>query len=428
MTDTKITHDAPTALVESPQFRPSHETAVAAVEAHARAAIESRYIIAMKRPRDLDDARVALLKECDRPGFADVAIYNKPIGKGIEGLSIRFAEAAIAAMKNIYVESPAVYDDSDQRIVRVSVTDLENNVSYSQDVTIRKQVERRKLVEGEVAISSRRNSYGDMVYLRKATDDEIIDRQGALISKALRTQALRVVPGWMQQECLDRCYQTIRTSDAEDPDAVKRRLSDAFGKLGIWPSDLKAYLGHELEHCPAAELVELRGILAAIRDGEANWRQVMDNRRGGEPTPKGSRTEELKADLEKEASSDEKQPSSPPVEETATEATGDTPQEPEASAEQPAASESKAGKGKKTTRKTGAKAAKPPARPDSESAEAYGAICEAIGQAKSGGDLNTAMKEIRQQQKLGVLDKAQGQELMALVHELGQKISKGTKP
>ena len=121
------------------------ETAATAVAAQARAAVESRYIMAMQRPRDLDAARLAILKECKRPGFAAVARYRKPVGDGIEGPSIRFAEAAIRCMTNMLPETATIYEDQEKRIVRVSVTDLEANVTYSGDVTIEKTVERTKL-------------------------------------------------------------------------------------------------------------------------------------------------------------------------------------------------------------------------------------------------------------------------------------------
>ncbi len=276
--------------LQTPAIRETEETAVAAVEAHARAAIESRYTIAIARPRDLDQARAELMRECDRPGFADSALYNKPIGKGVEGLSIRFAEAAIKAMRNVYVESPAIYDSEKLRIVRVSVTDLESNVTYSKDVTIRKEVERKKLRRGQVPIAERVNSWGDTIYIVEASDDDILNKEGALISKAMRTQALRLVPGWLQEECEERVKATMRKKNAEDPDAAKRKLSDAFAELGVKPQHLKEYLDHDLDECSPAELVELRSLYAAIRDGEATWREALEDKHGGD-TEDGSKSE-----------------------------------------------------------------------------------------------------------------------------------------
>ena len=57
----------------------------------------------------------------------------------------------------------------------------------AQDVTVTKTVERRKLPQGEKPIRVRANSNGQPIYILHATDDEILNKQNALISKAVRT-------------------------------------------------------------------------------------------------------------------------------------------------------------------------------------------------------------------------------------------------
>jgi hypothetical protein len=70
--------------------------------------------------------RRLIFKECQRPGFADVAMYAKPVGKQrIRGLSIRFAEAAIRHFTNVLTQVAVVFDDERRRILHVSVIDLE---------------------------------------------------------------------------------------------------------------------------------------------------------------------------------------------------------------------------------------------------------------------------------------------------------------
>ncbi|MEW8152755.1 MAG: hypothetical protein AB2810_21670, partial [Candidatus Thiodiazotropha endolucinida] len=103
------------------------DIAVQAAAAQAKAMIESRYVMAMHNPRNWDDVRQKLLKECRRPSFANnkSAFYKKPIGNGVEGLGIRFVEVALRCMTNVLVETVTVYDDSDKEILRVMVTDLE---------------------------------------------------------------------------------------------------------------------------------------------------------------------------------------------------------------------------------------------------------------------------------------------------------------
>lgn len=258
------------------------ETSSTAMAEQAKAAVQSRFIVAMKRPRDWDSVRVALLKDCKRPGFAQVSRYSKPIGGSrVEGPSIRFAEAAIRAMTNLLPETTTIYDDDAKRIVRVALTDLESNVSYSKDVTIAKTVERSSLKQGQTAIRTRVNSFGKPVHIVAATDEDLLNKENALVSKALRGHALRLLPGDILEECMAQVVDTLENEAARDPDAERKRLADAFASLNVSPAALKDYLGHELATVTAKEIVELRAIYSAIKDGETSWATVMESKGGG---------------------------------------------------------------------------------------------------------------------------------------------------
>jgi hypothetical protein len=256
----------------------SGETAATAVAEQARAAIQARHIVAMQRPRDLDDVRTRLLKECKRPSFAKVAIYHKPVGKGVEGLSIRFAEAAMRYMGNLDTNAVTIWDDPNKRIMRVSVIDLESNNSFSTEITIEKTVERSKVPDGVTPLGARQNSSGRMTYLIPATEDDLLNKQNALISKAIRTNGLRHVPGDIQDEAKSLIYKVQGDDDAKDPDAARKALSDAFSELGVMPSGLKDYLGHDFATASPAEIKELRGVYVAIRDGEATWQDALTHK------------------------------------------------------------------------------------------------------------------------------------------------------
>ncbi len=274
------------------------ETASAAVAAQARAMIESRYVMAIRNPRNLDQVRQDLLKECSRPSFAHnkSALYVKPIGKGVEGLGIRFVEVALRCYRNVLSESVMVYADEEREIHRVCVTDLENNCTWPMDITVNRTVERSKPSDDGSYISVRKNSFGRAVYTVPATDDELLNKRQALISKAMRTAGLRVIPGDLQDEA-EALIRKIRLDAASaDPDAEKRKITDAFTGLGVRADDLQDYLGHSIDGCTPAELVELRGLYGALKDGEATWLTVMDNKRSiaaasvGNPTASGAKT------------------------------------------------------------------------------------------------------------------------------------------
>lgn len=257
---------------------PVGETAASAVAAQAKALVEARYIMAMRNPRDIDVVRERMLKECRRPSFAKVARYHKPVGAGIKGPSIRFAEMAVRCMTNITVETMTVFDDREKRIVRVGVTDLEANVPYSLDVTIDKTIERKRTKPGDVIIRTRQNSYGEAVSLIEATEDEILNKQNALISKAVRTLGLRIVPGDIVDECMEVVIATQQNEDAKDPDAAKRAIFDTFATIGVQADDLKEYLGGDANVLLPAQLADLRALYSAIRDGETTWRATMEHK------------------------------------------------------------------------------------------------------------------------------------------------------
>lgn len=265
--------------------------ATQALVAKARADIEARWTMALHRPRNMDQVRTLLLKECRRPGFAASAIYRKPVGDGIEGLSIRFAEAAARCFGNIAMEVTQIYDDENTRIMRVSATDLETNVTWPQDVTVSKLVERKGLRRGQVAVDQRTNSYGDAVFLVQASDDDLLNKQGALVSKALRTCILRIIPGNLQDEAYEVCNAILRDAAAKDPDQARNAVCDAFVALGVQPTDLEEWLGHAIGVATPAEIEQLRRLYVAIRDGEATWPEALEQRSEQNQAKAGPRAE-----------------------------------------------------------------------------------------------------------------------------------------
>lgn len=107
-------------------------------------------------------------------------------------------------------------------------------------------------------------------------------KEAAAISKAIRALGLRIIPGDLQDEAEALIRQTRKDQAAQDPEAERKRLADAFASLNIRPVELTAYLGHALAQCTPAELVQLRGLYGALRDGEMTWASVMADR---EPPP-----------------------------------------------------------------------------------------------------------------------------------------------
>lgn len=271
------------------EIAPVVETASTATAALVEAKVKARAIIALQRPRDMTRVRERLLIDCRRPGFARAARFSVPRGgKKIEGFSIRFAEAAARALGNLDVSADVIYDDGRKRAFRLEVTDLEVNHTESICVVIEKAIERREYKDGQTVLGSRQNSEGKMVYLIIPSEDELLQRQGALLSKARRNLILSHLPADIKEECERQVLATQKDADAKDPDNARKAIIDAFAKYGVTADHLRSYLGHPADTMSPDEMAELRGVGEAIRDKEITWAAALAEKieaRGETPTP-----------------------------------------------------------------------------------------------------------------------------------------------
>ncbi len=279
------------------QLTPQTEIAVAAIAAREQAAVHARYVMAERHPRDIESFRVALLTECRRKGFAEAAEYERSVGWGknkktgaweekfARGPTIRFIEGALRSFRNVYPEVTTTFDSDDMRIVRVTVTDLEGNLAYASEIQIPKRVERRgkkNKITGNVeppagreVLGQRTTTEGNINYIVRATDDEMLTKGNALISKAIRTLAQRLLPADIVEECMNEAKTTMATHDKADPDAAKRGIIDSFDGVGVGVEDLRDYLGHDLERIQPGELQSLRTVFAGLREGNTTWDAIM---------------------------------------------------------------------------------------------------------------------------------------------------------
>jgi len=288
----------------------SAETAAGALAAHAQATMQARIFLARTNPRDWDRIRVLVLKECKRDGFARAARYAKPVGgKKIPGWSIRFAEAAFRILGNCMQETVIVFDSDKVRGLEVRLVDLESNNSIAYPILLDKTVERSD-PRGQAPLDIRINSEGREVYLIRASEDDLQNKQNAAVSKARRNAILGLMPADLLEDCLFEVTRTLERAHAQDPDGFKKQVIDGFASLRIMPDALRNYLGHPIEESSAAEIEDLRGIYQAIKEGETSWAQVvaMQEERGAsapqerpsEPastTPKPSRAESMAAQM-----------------------------------------------------------------------------------------------------------------------------------
>lgn len=345
------TEQKPPIVQPSQLLVPKGETAASAVAAASKATIEARFMMALARPRDLDQYRQKLRADCKRPGFADAALYLLEFGeKPVEGLTVRFAEAALRHFGNVYCEKVVVFDDADKRIVRVTLTDLETNAGDSTDVTIQKTVERKKLKEGREEVGKRVNSKGDITHIVKAYDDEILGKVNAAMSKAKRNLILGLVPIDITEECRVLCKKVGADTDAKDPDLARKKVVDAFAELNVTAEELEEFMGKPLSRLVPAEVIELKRCYRALTDEEKTWEEIMEAKHPKQTAgrTKNALDEEKKQDPEKDRFGLDDLDADP-----TTKAESSTPSaEPSATGSKPTSSASSSPESKKPTSRT----------------------------------------------------------------------------
>lgn len=250
------------------------ETSTAALAASAEAEVKASYIMALERPRNVAEARIRLLQECDRPGFAFAALYSKPQGgKKVEGLTAGFALAALRCWRNANASAQVVADDVDKVMYKVSAVDLESNTRNATDIVITKLMERHDC-KGEIPVRTRQNAAGETVYILRADEEALRGKINGEISRARRNMILSLIPSDIKDDCLAVIRETRSKKDAADPGAVQKQVFDGFATLNVMPSDLEKYLGHKLDIATPAEMADLRDLFLAIREGELTWAEV----------------------------------------------------------------------------------------------------------------------------------------------------------
>lgn len=245
-----------------------------------RALIESKMTVARRYPRNMDDVLTNLKKALTRPlfvkgekgdGKGQTARFNKPVGGGVKGWSVRFSEEVARCMGNLEIDTVAVDSDDEAHHYKTTVVDYENNLTFSSPVVVPRTVERSKLDDGRRPVGQRRNSNGEAVYLVIATSDELLSVRNAQISKAKRNAILQHVPGWVLDECKQVYDETMRQKIAADPDGERRLLVEAFAELGVTSAMLTEVVGHPLDTITVKEQVELRAAFVSVKDGDLKW-------------------------------------------------------------------------------------------------------------------------------------------------------------
>ena len=232
------------------------------------AEIDSQIATAKRYPRDVDAFRDQARKMATiNEAVARGCVYALPRdGKFIEGPSARFAEIMISAWGNCRAGARIIGQDGQFITAQGVFHDLERNVAITFDV-------RRRIT----------NRQG-----KTYSADMIAVTGNAAASIALRNATLRGIPGALWNDIYEATREAIKGDEATVEERRKVALTIFNDKYGIESKTVFDLLDvGGAKDIGQEELVSLRGILAALNDGEVTVENLLRDA-GVEVKPKKS--------------------------------------------------------------------------------------------------------------------------------------------
>ena len=214
--------------------------------------IKGKMYLARQFPRDPDWSLSRVLQECERPELAESAQYEFPKGDSVvKGPSIRLVEVLARHWGNIDSGVNEIEATDGSTMIKAYAWDLETNVSDEKTFSVKHE---RTTKRGAYKLTDERDIY------------EMVANKGA---RRKRACLLAVMPGWYVDAAVNACEETLKKSltDGKSLEEVRANLVAAFSEFDITPEQISAKLGKDLENLSKNDLVKLRHLYAAIKDG-----------------------------------------------------------------------------------------------------------------------------------------------------------------
>ena len=242
--------------------------------------IQGAIVLANKYPRNEDACFAALMKSCARPNFAEDVVYSFPRGGSVvTGASIYLAREGARIWGNIRHGVYVIADDEHSRTIRAWAWDLQTNTKVEAEDSFEKLIYRKK---------------GGWIKPDERDLRELTNRRAAILK---RNCILELLPSDLIEDAVNAAAATLTNQAKSDPDRARKSMIVAFQGINVAVENLEAYLGHKVAQCSPAELVQLRQIFKAIREGQTTWLEVVTAKDAAK-----SGTEELADKLKEKAS------------------------------------------------------------------------------------------------------------------------------
>jgi hypothetical protein len=214
------------------------------------AEIKGAMMLARTFPRDMRIVADKVLTDCTRVSLAESAEYAYKRGKEIvSGPSIRLAECLALHFGNIRTGWRVLHQGDDQSEVEAYCWDLETNRKASRQFTVPHLRHSRE--------------HGT----KKLTDSrDIYELQANMAARRLRACILECIPGDLVESAVRQTQVTLNSQHGAPAERIAKMVAK-FETLGVTTEMLNRRLGHPVDACKDAEVLNLFRIFNSIRDG-----------------------------------------------------------------------------------------------------------------------------------------------------------------
>lgn len=232
--------------------------------------IKGKMFLARQFPRDPEMSLQNVLRECERKDLAEAAQYEFPRGDSVvRGPSIRLVEVLARHWGNIMSGITEVDVQGDTTTIKCFAWDLETNASDEKTFSVKHE---RSTKKGSYKLTDERDIY------------EMVANKGA---RRKRACLLAVMPGWYVDAALEECDKTLSdslTKSGESLEEIIEKTVNAFAGFGITPEQISAKLNKEIDKLSNNDIVKLRHLYSAIKDGFVKATDAFGIASGADPS------------------------------------------------------------------------------------------------------------------------------------------------
>ena len=239
------------------------------------AEIKAKMFLARQFPRNEAYCLERILKECESKNLAEVAQYEYPKGKGdkatiVKGPSIRLVEVVSRHWGNLLSGIKELGRSGNGSTVKTYAWDLESN--YADE----------KVFDLEFVRNTKNGSY-------VITDErEKYEFMANYAARRKRANIQAVIPGYIIDAAVAACEKTLEESlkKGKTPEEIQQDMLNAFKGLADWitPEMLGQVVGKDFDKLSTKDIVKLRNLYNAIKDGFVKAEAAFGIEKEGAPT------------------------------------------------------------------------------------------------------------------------------------------------